>query len=205
MSSGDFSGDVGGTLADQEAAMKKGKGRSLVLFVAFGALLVGLLFFLMGGGDERRVYSELGRKINRVKLEGFDRFWGCALKGEDLRTIKSNTDLTYHLMGRAARVGRPYAQHLRDSCLPLLADIEPELDVLIVHDAELKADVSRMSEATGDLRSALGGLVSYLDKDELEFEEAMAQGHIKKIARAWYEFRKASSHANKLIKGKLEG
>lgn len=197
-------GNVTVGLQDEGAAMKKGKGAPLVLLGLFFVVLLGGLFFLMGGDDDRRVYTELGRKINHVKLEGFDRFWGCALHGENLKEIKSNTQLSYQVMRRASELGQAYGVHLRDECLESLDEIEPELEVLIVHDAELKADVSKMSESSTELRGSLKALVAYLDNPELEFDEDIAEGHVKKITRAWYDFRKAWGDANKLIKSNLD-
>lgn len=197
-------GEIRGTLADEGAAMKKGKGATLwALLVVTLAVLAGL-FFLMGGDDDRRVHRELGRKINGVKLDGFDRFWACAIDGDDYKDMHSNADLVYAVTRRAEEVGAPYVEHVRDECMPDLDAVAPELDVLIVHDAELKASVGAMSAAVGDLRIAWQGLITYLTKADLEYDEAIVDGHVKKVARAWYDFRKAYAEANRFLKKHLE-
>jgi hypothetical protein len=194
---------LGGTMADDEAAMRKGKGGALALMVLLGVALLGGLALVMSGGDEERVYGEIGKRVNGLKQASFDQFWGCALQGSNLRDINTNAELAFQIDVRALERGSAYALRLRDSCMDKLAEITPELDSLIVPD-ELKADVDAMKTATGKLRSALSGFVAYLDDAELHYDPDKARPMIQEITRGWYDFKKAHADANKKLKAKLE-
>ena len=191
-----------GSFSEDEAALKRGKGGVFgvlaFIFVAGGLLL----YYLMGDGDDTRVYRDLGKQLNGLKQAHFDQFWGCALPGANLSLIKTNTDLAAQLEGRASERGQAYALHLRDKCARRLTEIEPTLDTLITPD-DLKAPVSEMKAATSKLRSGVGGLVSYLDDAELKYDSAAAAGYIENITRGWFEFRKASADLNKVLKARL--
>lgn len=192
------------TLSDAEAAMHKGRGGMLVAAGVVALAAIGGLVFMMGGDDERRVYSELGKTINGVRAEAFDQFWACLLQGENLRDLKSNEDVIGKVERRAAGGQARYGKQLREECLPKLEGLEPKLSLLILP-ADLKASVSAMSSATGDLRSATSNVVSYLDQQELDYDEEESREKISKMARAWYDFRKAHADANKVLKEHLEG
>ena len=133
----------------------------------------------------------------------FGQFWGCALQGENLANVRSNSDLTTQVGGRGLERGRNYAVHVRESCLPKLKDINPQLETLIVP-PELQANVAALKKATSDLRSAWSQYIAYLDNPELEYSEDEARPLIAPIARSWYEFKKAHAEINKAIKGKLD-
>ncbi|MDH5672973.1 MAG: hypothetical protein OEZ06_12535 [Myxococcales bacterium] len=194
---------LSGTLADEQAAMQKGKGGQLLMLTAFALALLGGLFFLMGGDDENRVYGELGKKINGLKMEHFDQFWGCALAGEDLRDVKSNADLSAQLDSRGRERGQAYGVHLRDTCLKKLEDFGPNLEALIAPE-DLKEPIAAMVEANGKLRTAVSSLATYLDKDELEYDSDEASAPIKDATRAWYDFKKAHKGANDAIRTKKD-
>jgi hypothetical protein len=192
-----------GTLADEEAAMRSGRGRILIGWAAFGiAAVVGLAVFL-GGEDEGRVYRDLGKQINGLKQAKFDLFWGCALKGAVLRDLKSNTELAFEIDGRGQKGRRNYAAHVKKECLGMLGEIEPTLDTLIAP-ADLTASVGAMREATGELRSAWNGYLSYLENEEQDYSEETAAPLISKIGRAWFDFKKAHTELNQVLKGHLE-
>ncbi len=195
--------ELRGTMADDEAALKKGKAGSLVIMGLLACALLGGLVYLMGGEDQARVYGDLGKQINGLKQSAFDQFWGCALQDEDLRDVKSNTDLIIQLGGRASHRGRAYGVHLRDSCLPELEPVGPALETLI-EPPDLEAPVQRLHDASNKLRSATSELIVYLDDPELEYDEAAAKPHLQAMARAWYEFKKAHGEINQIIKQKLE-
>ena len=194
---------VAGAIADEGAAMRGGKGGMLVALGALGLALIGGMVLLMGGDDERRVYAEVGKKINGLRQANFDQFWGCALQGTNLANIRSNADLAFELNGRAEKGGQPYGQHLRDKCMPELEEIQPQLDTLIVPQ-DMVADTEALGEATGELRSGTSAFASYLDDPELEYDGAKAEGHIKKIAKAWYDFKRAHGALNKTLKAHLQ-
>jgi hypothetical protein len=191
------------SFADDEAALKRGKGGvfgALAVIFVLGA--VGL-WFLMGNDDNARVYGELGRQLNGLKQAHFDQFWGCALSGANLASIKTNTDIESQLAGRARERGQNYAFYLRDKCAAKLKEIEPTLDTLIVPE-DLKAPVNEMKAATSKLRAGIGGLISYLDNPELHYDETAAAPYLENITRGWFEFRKAHGDLNKVLKSRLE-
>jgi hypothetical protein len=173
-----------------------------VLAVIFVLGAVGL-WFLVGNDDNVRVYGELGRQLNGLKQAHFDQFWGCALSGANLASVKTNTDLESQLAGRARERGQNYAIYLRDKCAAKLTDIEPTLDTLIVPE-DLKAPVNDMKASTSKLRAAIGGLISYLDNPELHYDDAAANIYLQKVTRGWFEFRKAHADLNKVLKSRLE-
>ena len=191
-------------VAVDEADFKR--GRSSMLWGVGFAVVVGLagLWHLVGGDDEGRVYSELGRKINGMRQANFDQFWDCALGGKNLRELKSNTDLMEQLDGHAAQRGRGYAVHLREACVGRLTDIEPMLDTLIIPN-DLKADVDKLKAATSKLRGAASAYVSYLDNPELKYDSEAAKQYIEPIARAWFEFCQAHAAINKILKARIDG
>lgn len=192
-----------GSFADDEAAMKRGKGGVFgALAVIFVVIAVGL-YFLVGNDDDARVYGELGRQLNGLKQAHFDQFWGCALSGANLASINTNTELEGQLVGRARERGQSYAIYLRDKCAGKLTDIEPTLDTLIVPE-DLKEPVNEMKASTSKLRAGIGALISYLDNPELHYDDAAAEPYIESVTRGWFDFRKAHTKLNKVLKSRLE-
>jgi hypothetical protein len=194
---------LSGSIADDEAALKRGKGGVVGVLAVIFVLGAAGLYFLMGNDDDARVYGELGRQLNGLKQAHFDQFWGCALSGTNLASIKTNTDLQTQLAGRASERGQNYAVYLRDKCLGKLAEIEPTLDTLIVPE-DLKGPVNEMKASTSKLRAGVSGLISYLDNPELKYDETAADVYLQNITRGWFEFRKAHADLNKVLKSRLE-
>jgi hypothetical protein len=203
MAEGDRPIELRGTLADDEAALRKGKAGSLIAVSVLGLAVVGGLLYLMGGEDQARVYGDLGKQINGLKQASFDQFWSCALQGEDLRDVTSNTELMARLDGLGRDGGRRYAENMRKACKPQLENIGPALDTLIVP-PELQAHVRAMSEAAASLRTATSGFIVYLDDPELKYDDATARPHVSAMTRAWYDFKKAHGEANQVIKQQKE-
>jgi hypothetical protein len=194
---------LAGSFADDEAALKRGKGGVVGVLAVIAVLGAVGLWFLMGKGDDVRVYSELGKQLNGLKQAHFDQFLGCALAGANLASIKSNTDLTSQFEGRARERGQNYGIYLRDKCAGKLKEIEPTLDTLIVPD-DLKGPVNEMKASTSKLRAGVGGLISYLDNPELHYDETAAGVYLQNITLGWFEFRKAYGDTNKVLKARLE-
>jgi hypothetical protein len=190
-------------LAEDEAGFKRGRGSMLWGLLLASALVLAGIWHLLSGGDETRVYGELGRKINGLRQAHFDQFWDCALAGKNLRDLKTNTELMEQLDGRAAHGGRAYGLHLREDCVGKLSDIEPTLDSLIIPN-DLKADVEKLKAATGKLRSGSSAFISYLDNPELKYDSESAKIYLEHIARGWFDFRQAQVAINKTLKSKLE-
>jgi hypothetical protein len=194
---------VSGSLADEEAAMHKGRGRSLVVVIALAAAAIGGLVFLVGGEDEARVYGEIGKSINGLERGSFNQFWGCALQGDNVTDIRSNSELMTKVGGRGMERGRNYGVHVREKCLPMLQNIGPKLGTLIVPE-DLKADVKAMVDANAALRSEWSSFVAYLDNPDLKYDEIEAKPHLQAISKCWFDFRKAHVAINKTIKSKLK-
>jgi hypothetical protein len=194
---------LAGSFADDEAALKRGKGGVFGVLAVIFVLGAAGLWFLMGNDDDARVYGELGKQLNGLKQAHFDQFWGCALSGANLASIKTNTDLATQIEGRARERGQGYAVYLRDKCAGKLKEIEPSLDTLIVPE-DLQAPVNEMKSSTSKLRAGVGGLVSYLDSPELHYDATAADVYIQNITRGWFDFRKAHADLNKVLKARLE-
>jgi hypothetical protein len=194
---------LGGTLADAQAAMRKGRAGSLWMIGALGLTVAAALVVLVGGDDEARAYGEIGKRVNGIKRAQFDQFWACALQNENVADIRSNTELSEKLDGRGHERGRRYGVHLRDRCMPKLEKIEPELELLIAP-ADLRSELAALSEACGRLRGALSGYVAYLDDPALAYDASLAKPHIDGIVRAWYDFKATHKAVNTKVKGKLQ-
>jgi hypothetical protein len=203
MTEGQDSSPLTGSLGDEEAAMRKGRAGSLAILIGFAVVAAAGLVFLMSGDDQARVYGDIGKKVNGLERAHFAQFWGCALAGENLADLRSNSDLTTQVNGRGVERGRSYGRHVREACMPKLQDINPQLATLIVP-ADLQPEIDALEKATGDLRTAWSGYIAYLDDPELEYAEEEARPLVAQIARGWYEFKKAHGAINQKIKAKLQ-
>lgn len=192
-----------GAIAEAEDMMRSGRRGPLIGMIVVGVLVVGGLVALISGGDEQRVYGEMGKKINGIKQSKFDQFWACALPGTNLKDVRSNADLTSQINVRASEKGRAFGVYVRQKCLDTLVDVAPQLDTLIVPE-DLKGDVASMRKSVEDLRSAWSSMISYLDNPELSYQYEDAEPRINEITRAWFEFKKAHASLNKTLKTKLE-
>jgi hypothetical protein len=202
MSDGKDGSLLTGTLGDEEAAMRKGRAGSLAILIGLGLAAAAGVVFLMTGDDEARVYGDIGRKVNGLERAHFAQFWGCVLQGENLADVRSNSDLTTKINLRGIERGRSYGLHARDTCLPKLQEINPQLATLIVP-PDLQADVEALKKANSELRGAWSDFIAYLDDPELEYAEDKARPHLARIARGWYDFKKAHGAINQKIKAKL--
>jgi hypothetical protein len=203
MAEGDRPIELRGTLADDEAALRKGKAGSLIAVSVLGLAVLGGLFYLVGGDDNARVYGDIGKQINGLKQASFDNFWSCTLQGEDLRDVTSNTELVSRLNMLGRDGGKKFAENLRQACKPQLENIGPTLDTLIVP-TDMQGAVRAMSEAASSLRTATSGFIIYLDDPELHYDDEAAKPHVQAMVRAWYEFKKAHNEANHVIKAQRE-
>jgi hypothetical protein len=203
MAENDEIASTAGAIADAEEAMRKGRRGPLIGMIVVGVVVLVGVVFLLGSGDEARVYGEMGKTINGLKQAKFDGFWACALPGTNLKNVRSNSDLVSQINVRASEKGRAFGAHVRDKCVQTLDGVAPHLDTLIVPD-DLKADVAAMRKAVDDLRSAWSSFVRYLDNPELVYAFEDAEPRIVEITRAWFEFKKAHAAFNKTLKAKLK-
>ncbi len=189
------------SLEAEERAMKKGKGRMIAAMVAAVLAVVGVVVFLLLPNDGD-AYEKLGRNINRLDAEHFDQFWACALQGADVAGFRNDGELRTQLNLRASRGGKRYGQHLRDSCLPKLADFGPNLQALIPPD-DLQAPLRDLVASVDALRGATSDYAGYLDGLEGPYDEDDATPQVTAVARGWYEYRVKYGAVNDAIRAKL--
>jgi len=191
-------------LARVGAGFKRGRG--VMLLGLLGALALGLagLWELLSHDDEARVYGELGRKINGIRLESFDDFWECALEGVDFRAVRNNAELTGQLRRLTqGEGGRDYALHLREDCATRLEPIAPQLAELIVP-PDLQADVTTLQRAATQLSEHLSSWLTCLERGDAACDQAERKPALDGIARSWFEFQTAHAAINKTLKLRLE-
>lgn len=182
---------------DEERALRSGRGRMLAGMIAAVVLvLVGVIWVLRPSGDE--TYRTFGRNVNGFDREYFDAFWSCALKGADLRNIRSDRDLLGNLHRRGIQGGQRYGALVKERCFPRLEDLQEKLDGLIPPEG-LQQDLTALRTSTTKLRSAWSDYIGYLVGLDGPYVEEDAQGPANGIARGWYEYK----HAHKIVNDKL--
>lgn len=187
--------------AIDEADLHKGRGRMLAgMIVAGVAALTALALYMGSGGNE--AYSKFGKNINGFDQKYFDQFWGCAFPDYDTNRIENNEDLQNQIHGRARDHGATYGAHVRDDCLPKLAELEEKLQTLIPPDG-MKEPVRNLVDAVSRLRGGWSDFIAHLDGLEGAYERSAANGQVRTIAKAWYDYKKTFSKANKDLEKKL--
>jgi hypothetical protein len=196
----------GPSLDAEEKAMKSGKGRMLAaMIIAALAAVVLLVVFMMSGGEGEQ-YGTLGRNINGLRGQYFDAFWACALRPEDPREIRDNSQLAAKIHERAQQGRARYATHLREECMPKLADLGPALEVLYPPD-DLAPKLVELKDSVQALRSATSAYVAYiqtLGDQGYDAESEEAREHVTAMTRAWYDYRRIHGELNDAIAAKLE-
>lgn len=191
------------TLEEADAAMRKGKTGMLVGMTIAGIVIIVGAIALLSGGDEQRVYGDLGKQINGIRQEHFDQFWGCAMQGTNLGNVRSNADLISQIDVRSRDRGKAYATYVRNKCMPMLEDIAPKLDALIAP-ADLQPHIAGMVEAIGQMRATWDGFLRAMEAKDAEYDAETARPQLQRISRGWYDFKKAHGAANDVIRKKLE-
>jgi hypothetical protein len=191
----------GPSLDDDEKAMKRGSGVVLIALGAFGALVIAgiIVAVLMSGGDDS--YTQIGQQVNGMKRDHFDQFWGCALPNENLRELRTDGALRRAITERASSSPSRYAQHVRGQCLVKLNEHEAPLDTLIAPD-DLREQITALGAALDLLREGWNEYLSALEQAEAFDEEAMAP-HLEKIARGWYDYKRAHGAVNDVVREHL--
>ena len=185
------------------AAMNKGNKGRIVMFVAVFLLAAGGSAALLSRMDEKGNYSEAGKAVNSIKKTEFDRFWGCALTGVDLREIKSNADLMARIQERSRANSILYARQMRDRCLDILLSAESRLEPSLFP-SDLQGLVKDMKVATIKMREAWNQYITYLTNPSTEFDEAKATAFEQNIASGWYAFLKGHADVNGILRKKLQ-
>lgn len=194
---------LGGSMADEEAAMKSGKGRMMVAIIGTVVVVVvgAILLLMQDKGKEE--YSQAGKTVNGAGIKGnFDSFWGCALRGVNLRDLDTAEDLISKIDMFGSDGKARYGKYVGGTCLQKLSDLQTKLDVLTVPQ-ELQTDATAMKDATSQLRSAWSSYLDYLTTSKENYDAGEARNRIKQVARGWYDFKKAHSAFNQKLKEKL--
>jgi hypothetical protein len=194
----------GPSLEAEEKAMKSGKGRMLaVMILAVVAAVAGLVLYMASGGEEE-AYGTFGRNVNGLRRDHFDTFWGCALRGANLDDVRTNEDLAAAINQRATNGKTVYARHLRDDCMPFLADLEPKLLTLIPPE-DLADKLRELGAAVGALRSAVSAYVAYIEGlGDAPYDAEDASEHVTAVARGWYDYKRVHNEINRAVAEKLE-
>ena len=193
-------GPPGASLADEEKAIKGGKG-GMIAGVAIGVLLVvGVAVFALSG-DGTEAYRNFGRSVNGLDQEHFDGFWHCAFQGSE--EVANNTELTSEIHQRAARGSKRYGQYVRSDCLPKLEALEPGIEGLVPPE-DLQGDVRDLRAAVGELRGGWSDFIAHLDGLEGPYDESAAGSSVNRIAKGWFDYRTSHSKLNKALTEKLQ-
>ncbi len=197
-------GPVGGpSLEDEEKAMHSGRWRMMTAMIVAVVLAVGALVWYMGSGGEDEAYATFGRNINGLGEKYFDQFWGCALRGTDLRNLHNDQDLRDNINLRAQQGGKAYADHVREQCLPMLGKLDDGLTKLLPP-TEMQKDFQAMAASVPALESAWSGYIAYVDGLSGPYDPEAASEKLGKIARGWYDFKRTHASLNKALRSKLQ-
>ncbi|MFW5875892.1 MAG: hypothetical protein ACOCXM_04090 [Myxococcota bacterium] len=185
--------------------MKSGRGRMMAGMILAVVLAAGAVALYLGsGGDE--AYASFGKEVNGLDRSRYDGFWGCVMQGLDLDRIRSDRDLRNQLHKRAERGRSRFGSHVRDQCLPELAELEPGLEAIVPPEG-MGEPLRAMSDAVSRLRGAFSDYVAHLDglEEEEPYSEEAASDHVGAIAKAWYDYTMALSELNRELKSRLDG
>ena len=191
----------GPSLDEDEKALKKGNTGVLIgAAVAALALVVGLLavFLSMDDGSE---YAAVGRRINQMKADNFDRFLSCSFEQTRPRDIRTNADLV-HAIHRHARSGPgpvAYAAHVRQDCMVRLNEHGPGLRELIPPQ-DLEEELAALSDALQAFRDGWIAYLTHLDRFEENYNNDDYDDEVDAITRAWFDYKTAHGNLNDLIR-----
>lgn len=192
---------TGPSLADEEKAMRGGRGGLVVGMIVFGGLLIGGFVFVVMGGDSS-VYRDYGSTVNGLHTSKFNGFWTCSLQvpAAELGQITSNTAMSeaLHLRGNNGR--KRFGDMVRERCLPGLQELERDLDQLIPPDEAFTANRASMVEAVHNLISAVNEHRRYLNTlTEDPYSREAAEETVTGVVRQWFEYRRAHREFNNMI------
>lgn len=187
-------------IEEDEKALHKGRGKMIAFAVVVVLAAVGGLVAFMAMGQSDELYSELGRNLNAQDREHFNRFWGCAFQG--VVQVRNNQDVEYQIQKRARQGGRRYGKLVREQCMPMIAPMRTKLDGMVAP-PELQSEVHQLAERIGELQSAWSEFVAHLDSGEYDPEDDVSVGHVRKIAKGWYDYKVRRAAVAKSINKRL--
>jgi len=192
------------SLADEEKAMRGGRGGLIVGLIFISALAIGGLgMAIMGGGSS--AYSEFGRTINGLHTEKFNGFWTCTLQvpGAELTQIRSNTTMMEEIHVRGENGRKRFGDMVRERCIGELENLETALETLLPPE-DLLENRTQMVEAVHALQGAWSSHRSYLNTLQSDpYDREAAQEGVTAITRSWFEYRRAHRALNQTIAGHL--
>ncbi len=199
------------TLEEAEKALRSGRRRMLLAMVVAALAALGGLVAYMASGDDEAV-ARFGRSVNGYDREHFKAFWGCALPKVDLRSLRTNEDVTRQMHLRAEERPQAYGRHLRERCLPKLTGLSAKLRALLppqgfeVPLEGMKRPVaSALADASERLSGAVSDYASYLSGLEAGYDRELAAERVQAIVRAWYDYRVARARLNAALEARLGG
>lgn len=189
------------SLDDDEKAMKKGRGAVLAVGIILAVLVAGGLVALLAMMGQPDQYGTIGRQINGMKRDHFDRFWTCALPQQRLETLRSDQDLRTAINTRASRNPDAYVQHVRTECMVNLT--EHEHPSTLVPPEDLNAQLAELGTALDNLKLGWEEYLTTVEAAETYDEEALSP-QLSKIAKGWYDYRRAHVSLNNTIREQRE-
>ncbi len=197
------------TIEEAERAIRSGRRRMLVVMVLAAVAALGGLIAFMASGDDEAV-ARFGRSVNGYDREHFKAFWGCMLPRADLKSLRTNEDVSRQIHLRAEENAQAYGAYLRKRCLPKLSGLSTKLRALIPprgFDAPLEGmdrpPLSALADAAERLSGAVSDYAGYLSGLEGGYDRDMASSRVEAIVRAWYDYRVARAKLNAALKEQL--
>lgn len=172
------------------AALHRGGRRALSGFVLISLAALALFVFALGDLDRRQSYLDAGQRIESIRIEGFAKFWNCALIGTPLSRVRSADDAESEITRRAEHFGPAYGMHLK-RCGVNLGAMEREVGSLTVP-VTLAPQVRAIEQALANTRTALDEVVAGLARVD-SVDVAGAKLAVAQLALDFDELRR--SHA----------
>jgi hypothetical protein len=177
------------SLADDERALHKGRGKMGVAIAVFAIALVGAgVWYVMTASQGEEVRTTLGN-VNRLNREHYKSFWGCALQSPMERYTKAGAaELIVKLSKMVTGSEKRYAAYIRTKCMPNLAPYRANLDALPQPAAELQAEVAAIGGRIDTVRSSWTDFIAYLESTDVDPETTPERVQI--VAKGWYDYQK---------------
>lgn len=188
------------SLADDEKALHKGRGKMVAFNTAALILILGAIaWFVMKDTAGQEVKETLGG-VNRLHRDHYKAFWGCALQSPVERYTKAE-DLIAKLSKMATGSEKRYAAYIRNKCMPNLQPYRANLDALPKPAEQLRAEVDAIGGRIDTVRSSWTDFVTYLESPDVDAETTPERVQI--VAKGWYDYavalRKFQDKGKKLL------
>jgi len=173
------------SLADEERALHKGRGRMVFGIAVFAAVAIGAAaWFVVTSSAGEDVRQTLGG-VNRLNRDHYKAFWGCALQSPMERFSKAE-DLITKVSKMATGREKRYAQYIRGKCMPNLQPYRANLDALPPPAADLQAEVQEVGQRIEQVRTSWNDFVAYLESEQIDPETTPER--VQLVAKGWYDY-----------------